>query len=575
MFRTSTQNSAHRVMILTLVGVLLVFLVGQFGRMAAPAAAAPASPVDETTVPHYFGPYPNWANSQFTLPDVTVAINGDGNGAQATATVGANGAVTGLTLTNPGSGYTSATVGFTGAGTGAAATATVATSGAVTAVTVDTPGSGYTKPTVDFAGGGGSGTMVAVGNPLQARTFATDYAAAPGTLGPVMVVVPTTMPANGTVTSIQYFNQATAGSSPTPSAGSLFHAYVLKATGVANAYTVAWDSGELTVPAAVDPVGVIETIAVPDVAVTTGDTIGFYGQGIPLDDLGTGADILSYPAPTAPVLNGPVTLGGTDFPILTQTRTYSFAATVLDASGVTPLTQAKATAYGSIKTIKLTDAGSGYSFPTVDIDFPDAPDGVQATAHAVCVETNCAPATDGATVTITDVVVDNPGSGYSAAPNVVLRDGTLADPINGGTGATASASLEISSIVVDDPGDGYISAPTVTITDPDGAGATATATVSAGAVTAADPGYRRLGIHHRRGHQEVRRRPARALHAASVPDQRQVHPARRARGEEVRRRRGRRVRHRPRAVPDVVLLEPSRHPRARLRPARDGLQMPV
>ena len=52
---------------------------------------------------------------------------------------------------------------------------------------------------------------------------------------------------------------------------------------------------------------------------------------------------------------------------------------MLDASGVTPLTEAKATAYGSIKTITLDNAGSGYSFPTVDIDYPDAPDGVQAT----------------------------------------------------------------------------------------------------------------------------------------------------------------------------------------------------
>ena len=77
---------------------------------------------------------------------------------------------------------------------------------------------------------------------------------------------------------------------------------------------------------------------------------------------------------------------------------------------------------------RSTTAGTGYSFPTVDIDYPDGPDGVQATAHAVCVEANCAPATDGATVTITDIVVDNPGSGYSTAPNVVIRDGTLADP---------------------------------------------------------------------------------------------------------------------------------------------------
>jgi hypothetical protein len=41
-------------------------------------AAMPMNPTDETKVPHYFGPYPNWANSQFTLPNVSVAIVGDG-----------------------------------------------------------------------------------------------------------------------------------------------------------------------------------------------------------------------------------------------------------------------------------------------------------------------------------------------------------------------------------------------------------------------------------------------------------------------------------------------------------------
>ena len=67
----------------------------------------PDSPVDESKVPHYFGPYSNYANSAFTLADVTVDITGDGSGATAVASVGADGAITGVTITNPGSGYTS------------------------------------------------------------------------------------------------------------------------------------------------------------------------------------------------------------------------------------------------------------------------------------------------------------------------------------------------------------------------------------------------------------------------------------------------------------------------------------
>ena len=98
------------------------------------AAAPPLSPTDISKVPHYFGPNPNWANSPFTVPDATVTISGDGSGAAAVAAVGANGALTGIAITNPGVGYTTATVGITGAGTGAAATAVVVLSGIVTSI---------------------------------------------------------------------------------------------------------------------------------------------------------------------------------------------------------------------------------------------------------------------------------------------------------------------------------------------------------------------------------------------------------------------------------------------------------
>ena len=78
----------------------------------ATVQAAPASDVDQTKVPHYFGPYPNWANSPLTLPDVTVVISGDGTGAKAEATVGANGAITAITLIDGGQGYNNAKVDF-------------------------------------------------------------------------------------------------------------------------------------------------------------------------------------------------------------------------------------------------------------------------------------------------------------------------------------------------------------------------------------------------------------------------------------------------------------------------------
>lgn len=216
---------------------------------AAPAAM-PMSPTDESKVPHYFGPYPNWANSPFTLADAQVVITGNGTGATAVATVGANGVITDITITNPGRGYSTAKVDIFGSGTGAAADVTIVKKGAVVEVTVDLAGTGYTAPVVTFSGNNG----------------------------------------------------------------------------------------------------------------------------------------------------------------------------------------AAATAYGGVEAnIAVTNGGNGYTFPTVDFDLPDGPNGVQAQGHAEM--------TGGI---ITAIIVDNAGSGYSTAPNVVIRDGTLFDPINnGGSGATATATLSI------------------------------------------------------------------------------------------------------------------------------------
>ena len=168
---------------IVLLGTMVVPGAARVNQPIPPASpvsdAAPTSPVDQTKVPHYFGPYPNWANSPLTAPDATVEILGDGTGAKATATVGANGAVTGITITNPGSGYTAASVNITGAGNGATADAFVTASSAVTAVNVTAGGAGYTAPKVTFSGGGGVASTTTVSNAMVDRAFATDYVAPP------------------------------------------------------------------------------------------------------------------------------------------------------------------------------------------------------------------------------------------------------------------------------------------------------------------------------------------------------------------------------------------------------------
>jgi len=187
-----------------------------------------------------------------------------------------------------------------------------------------------------------------VGNPLIDRVNATDYppeVTVVGDLAPVFVVLPTALPA-GTLTSFKTWNQATASNSPYPSAGNVFHAYVLRPTGVLPyQYTVVFDSGQLTVP---DPqvAGVSEEAifsVAPGFAVQADDVLAFYGQGIPVD-VGGGVDILSYLAtanadlvtPEAPAADVIITLGADPgFPILTQDRTYSFGA-VVDVTSTTP-----------------------------------------------------------------------------------------------------------------------------------------------------------------------------------------------------------------------------------------------
>ena len=101
-----------------------------------------------------------------TVTSSSTVLNSAGGQVTLTATItyptGTN-VVTGVAVTNGGSGYTSApTVSFkpypvTGTGTGAAATATI--DGRVASITIVNGGSGYSSPTVTLSGGGGTGAQ--------------------------------------------------------------------------------------------------------------------------------------------------------------------------------------------------------------------------------------------------------------------------------------------------------------------------------------------------------------------------------------------------------------------------------
>ncbi|MEI6217568.1 MAG: hypothetical protein WCP86_01575, partial [bacterium] len=138
----------------------IVAVVLMYG-VTANGGPAPAGRPDETKIPHYFGPYSNWANSPQVLADAIVTITPDGDdsgtGAEASATVDpVTGAITKVTVTKPGSGYlVPPKISITSAistPNNATATATLAL-GVLTSISVDETGFGFTAPDVYLIGG--------------------------------------------------------------------------------------------------------------------------------------------------------------------------------------------------------------------------------------------------------------------------------------------------------------------------------------------------------------------------------------------------------------------------------------
>ncbi len=255
-----------------------------------------------------------------------------------------------------------------------------------------------------------------------------------------------------------------------------------------------WANSPLTLPDAtvtIDPPPLGGTQAIATATVGTGGAV----TGITITNPGGG-----YAAAPAVTIAGSgtnatatasVTLSGsvTAITVFAGGAGYTAPVVTITPSPPPPGTDATATAFGGVDAVSLIDGGNGYTNPTVDFDLPDSPDGVVAVGHAVCndVDDGTCPAPG----IITAIVVDQPGSGYSLAPNVVIRNGTSFDPVPlapGGTAATVgAATLTVQTVVLDTFGSGYVSAPTVSIDDAGGTAsllATATATTDFGTVTA-------------------------------------------------------------------------------------------
>lgn len=144
------------------MAALLAVVLGGFPPNST--AAGEGNVLVPGTVPHYYGPYANYANSPLRLSDAVIEFDGGGgSGAAAIATVDpTTGAIKRFDLTDGGSGYTSApTVNILSpiaGGAGAEATATIARG--VTSVSVVDGGTGYTEPPTITVVGDGSGASV-------------------------------------------------------------------------------------------------------------------------------------------------------------------------------------------------------------------------------------------------------------------------------------------------------------------------------------------------------------------------------------------------------------------------------
>ncbi len=110
-----------------------------------------------------------------------------------------------------------------------------------------------------------------------------------------------------------------------------------------------------------------------------------------------------------------------------------YTAPTVTFSGGGATTDATGHVLGGVDAVNLSVDGAGYSFPTVDFDLPDDPNWRSGSGPCTRVRPRTLTATWAPTrlfLAVTGVVVDNAGSGYTSAPNVVVRDGTLFDPIN-------------------------------------------------------------------------------------------------------------------------------------------------
>lgn len=458
------------------------------------------------------------AGLNYVVPPLVSISGGNGTGAQARAIL-AGGTVTGLVITNPGLGYTTApSVSFT-SGSGATAVAQVIPTGVSAiylqdpgnpvgippAVSLTTPGSGATVGTV---------TMKVVS--AQLNNAGINY-----TLGDILLVSGgnglsncdiqiTEIDAAGAVKNFNIIANGAYTTIPQLSANNVYGG-----TGSGASFNLDMGLNSIEVSSggtgySFPPVVIISggngtgAYAQTDVlggsvisATVTSSGMGFTTVPLVSLTMGSGATAQAYLVPSS-VANLYLLDGGSGYdpfnpPNVTISGGQGTGATgnvTVDGSGV-------------ISGISLLTGGSGYTtLPAVTIDPPSS--GTQATATA------------GMLTPISHVVVTNPGTNYVVAPTVEFAysgasaysllepTGVLAVRVtNQGVNytsnptvtftpavsqvdtpvypiATANRAFSIDAILVTNTGSGYESAPDVSVSAPAAQGTQATATANLG-----------------------------------------------------------------------------------------------
>ena len=431
---------------------------------------------------------------------VTFEASPTGDTATGYATADAGGVVTGVTITNPGSGYTTAPTITFASTVHALVTATLGTD-EVASAAVDFNGSGYTplanipvifqaSPTSDTATGyattdpngeivsltithSGSGyvsaPLVVVDPPATSGDSSLrgniEFKATNGLIIDTVVGKEISLTADDTVTDLNYI----IGEALTVTSLSG------KDITLENLNNQIAAFGAVTDDSAGTKGDVTLTSTLQDVTLTgiTADTIDILVYGNVNDSNATDGTTLSI------VAGGTVELdtATNDVDTLTVVDTAVDTVTINNGgSGYTPGTVAVTFAPPPITNIVINTPGSGYAIndANIPVTFDASPTGDTATGVA---------SSDG-TGQITSVKITNPGSGYTSTPTLTISappsgtraEASISDDVTTGF-ATADSSGVIVLITITNPGSGYLSAPSLVI-DPPTSGAQATATAT-------------------------------------------------------------------------------------------------